>query len=85
MGLPGFEPGTSGSGGRSEECVRKPFNLRMENRENERIIEDFKNFLIVDKQLAGRTVERHLLEIKRFFKNSDCDPINVQKLILEII
>jgi len=49
MGLPGFEPGTSGSGGRSEECVRKPFNLRMENRENERIIEDFKNFLIVDK------------------------------------
>jgi len=35
--------------------------------------------LSVDKQLAGRTVERHLLGIKRFFKNSDCDPINATK------
>ena len=51
----------------------------MENRSNERIIEDFKNLSVVDEQLAGRTVERHLIEIKRFFKNSDCDPINATK------
>jgi len=51
----------------------------MENRKNERIVEDFKNFLIIDKQLAERTVERHLLEIKIFFKNSDRDLINATK------
>jgi len=57
----------------------------MENCENERIFEDFKNFLIVDRQLEERTVERHLLEIRRLFKNSDFDPINATRSILEII
>ena len=58
---------------------KKPCDLRIENSENERIIEDFKNFLIIDRQLRERTVERHILEIRRFFKNSDFDPINATK------
>jgi integrase len=78
-GPPGFEPGTPGLEGIPREYARKPSDLRMENRENERIIEDFEDFLIVDRQLAERTVERHLLEIRRFFKNSDFDPINATK------
>ena len=53
--------------------------MRMENCENERIIEDFKVFLIVDRQLEERTVQRHLLEIRRLFKNSDFDPIKATK------
>ena len=54
--------------------------MRMENCENERIIiEDFKVFLIVDRQLEERTVQRHLLEVRRLFKNSDFDPIKATK------
>ena len=35
--------------------------------------------MIIDRQLGERTVERHILEIKRFFENSDFDLINATK------
>jgi integrase len=53
--------------------------LRIENAENERIFEDFKNFLIVDRQLEEGTVRRHLLELKRLFENSDFDPLKATR------
>jgi hypothetical protein len=56
---PGFEPG-AGAREANLECVRKPYDSRMENGENERIFEDFKNFLIVDRQLRDETVKKHL-------------------------
>jgi len=76
---PGFEPGSRAREANLE-YVRKPCDLRIENIENERIIEDFKNFLIVDRQLKDETVKKHLREIKRLFENSDFNPINAIRI-----
>jgi hypothetical protein len=38
---------------------------RMENFENERILDDFREYLIVERQLSKRTVERHVSEINK--------------------
>jgi integrase/recombinase XerD len=76
---PGFEPGSRARKANLE-CVRKPYDSRMENGENERIFEDFKNFLIVDRQLRDETVKKHLREVKRLFKNSSFDPINATRM-----
>jgi len=51
----------------------------MENIEDERILEDFKNFLTVNRQLGERTVERHILELKRLFENAKFNPLNATK------
>jgi integrase len=78
----GFEPAILGSEGFkvSIECVGKPHGLRIENGENERIFEDFKNFLTVDRQLGEGTVERHLREIRSLFRNSDFDPLKATRM-----
>jgi len=51
---------------------------RIENTENStrRILKEFEDFLRVDRQLAEETVERHMLEIRKLFKNSKFDPLN---------
>jgi len=35
-----------------KECVREPFDLRIENCENGRIMEEFRDFLIADRKLS---------------------------------
>jgi len=72
----GFEPATPGSKGPS---VIFSHDERMENIEDERILEDFKNFLTVNRQLGERTVERHILELKRLFENAKFNPLNATK------
>jgi integrase/recombinase XerD len=52
----------------------------MENGENGRIFEDFRNFLLVDRQLEEGTVERHILELKRLFENAEFNPLNATRL-----
>jgi integrase len=53
--------------------------LRMENCKNGRIFEDFRNFLIVDRQLEEGTVERHLVELRRLFESSDFNPLEATR------
>jgi hypothetical protein len=48
--------------------------LRIENAKNGRMLEDFRNFLIVDRQPEERTVQRHLLELRMLFDSSGFDP-----------
>jgi integrase/recombinase XerD len=52
----------------------------MENGEDGRIFEDFRNFLLVDRQLEEGTVERHILELKRLFENAEFNPLNATRL-----
>jgi integrase len=62
------------------ECVRKPYDWRIENKENiKRIFRDFEDYLTVDRQLQRETVVRHLLELKRLFKNADFNPLEATK------
>ena len=75
---PGFEPGFSGVAGQKE-YVRGPYDLRIENSENKRIFDDFRNFLIVDRQLEEGTVQRHLLELRRLFESSGFDPLKAKR------
>jgi integrase len=79
---PGFEPGSGAREAfrRNSEYERKPSDLRIENIENSRIVEDFKSFLIVDRQLRGETVRKHLREVKRLFKSSGFNPIYATKI-----
>jgi integrase len=79
---PGFEPGSRAREAFKEnsECERKPYDLRMENVENERIFEDFRNFLIVDRQLKDETVNKHLREVRRLYENSDFNPLNATRI-----
>jgi integrase len=53
--------------------------LRIENDENKRILDDFRNYLLIDRQLEEGTIERHILEIKRLFKSSDFNPLKAER------
>jgi len=70
--LPRFQSRTKSSGKRER---------RIENGENskKRILKEFEDFLRVDRQLAEETVERHMLEIRKLFKNSKFDPLNPKR------
>ncbi|MGQ9596395.1 MAG: tyrosine-type recombinase/integrase [Thermoproteota archaeon] len=52
----------------------------MENAENRRIFEGFRDYLFVDRQLGERTVERYILELKRLFRISEFNPLKATKL-----
>lgn len=52
----------------------------MENGENIRLFKDFADYLIIDRRLEERTVERHLSETKRLFKTASFDPLKATKL-----
>jgi integrase len=56
-----------------------PHGLRIENDENKRILDDFRNYLLIDRQLEEGTVERHILEIKKLFKSSDFNPLKAER------
>jgi integrase len=43
------------------------------------IFMDFERFLRIDRQLGERTVERHLIELRRLFENSDFNPLGASK------
>jgi len=53
--------------------------LRIENRENTRILKDFEDYLRIDRQLGERTIERHMMEIKRLFKTANFDPLKATR------
>lgn len=43
------------------------------NREG--MLRDFEDYLIVERQLGEKTVERHIFEIRRLFKTSEFNPL----------
>jgi integrase len=42
-------------------------------------MEEFRNFLIVDRKLSEGAVKRHLLEIRRLFENSNFNPLKAER------
>ncbi|RLF92550.1 hypothetical protein DRN52_07830 [Thermococci archaeon] len=74
---PGFEPGITGSGGHSG---TESSDERIENMENMRILEDFRDYLTVERRLGKRTVERYMLEIRKLFRKARFDPLRAKRL-----
>ncbi|MEO0242806.1 MAG: tyrosine-type recombinase/integrase [candidate division WOR-3 bacterium] len=52
----------------------------MENIEYGRILKDFEDYLTIDRQLGERTVERHMLELRRLFGLAKFNPLKATKL-----
>lgn len=77
MRLPGFEPRTTGSEGRLG--AKSSDKRDREYVECWRILREFKDYLIVDRQLEKGTVERHISELERLFKVSGFNPLKATK------
>jgi hypothetical protein len=57
----------------------RPYDLRIENAKDGRMLEDFRNFLIVGRQPEEGTVQRHLLELRMLFDGSGFDPSRLRE------
>jgi len=67
----------------SLECKREPFNLRIENKENTRILKDFEDYPRVDRPFGKQL--REIIEIEKILRLQVLIPRRQQDRLSEII
>jgi len=72
-----LNPGSLARGGQTG---TESSDERIENMENMRILEDFRDYLTVERRLGKRTVERYMLEIRKLFRKARFDPLRATRL-----
>jgi len=74
-GPEGFEPSITGSAGRGK--GRKAWVKEIG--QVKALLEEFRDFLFIDKQLAERTVERYMLEVRKHLRSLSQDLKSISK------